>query len=497
MKDSFYGNLHTPRTMMKKYALFLIFFIQLAVLTAQQNNLKFKHIDLPTEVITNQVNCFLETKEGFLWMGSNEGLIRYDGYKTKRIPLTTKAGITMTTSYIIALLQGENDIIWIATTQGVFSYNQSSELITIPSHKILNSVNCRSLYKTKKGELLIGTNNGMHIYNPANNSVESFVHINGLELGLSNNIIRCIYEDSDGIIWIGTYDKLNKLDRKNNSFKSYNFQDKKAALFHQNNLILSITELDKNNTNKLLVGTETGKLLRVLNTNTSPIWSEISGPSFIGSISDIEYGDSENEIFVTFHNYGVSSIWYSSNAGVSWIDKEGDLPDFPVKAILYNPLALDEVIIGTELGVWKTENWKDASPSWQQTYNGMSDVKVTDLQYRKDGDMVLAATFGRGLFSGVFSNAPLSVESDIIVDKSLIVYPTISTGNFKVKSTENYNLVSFTVFNMAGEIVFKEKDISLSNGLPYSFSINTTPGVYIIKFLVNGESEVSKKVLIK
>ena len=45
---------------------------------------------------------------------------------------------------------------------------------------------------------------------------------------------------------------------------------------------------------------------------------------------------------------------------------------------------MDEVIIGTELGVWYTNTFNTASPIWVQSYNGMSNVKVTDLDLRND-----------------------------------------------------------------------------------------------------------------
>jgi gliding motility-associated-like protein len=155
----------------------------------------------------------------------------------------------------------------------------------------------------------------------------------------------------------------------------------------------------------LLVGTETGKLLQVTNANTnSASWLDISDDEFLGSVSDIEFGKSDNEIFVTFHNYGVRSIWFSDDAGESWENKEGDLPDFPVKAILQNPIDENEIIVGTELGVWKSGNFHDNFPNWVQAYNGMSDVKVTDLQLRAEDNTVLATTYGRGMFTGVFRN---------------------------------------------------------------------------------------------
>ncbi|WP_397363782.1 thrombospondin type 3 repeat-containing protein [Olleya sp. R77988] len=157
----------------------------------------------------------------------------------------------------------------------------------------------------------------------------------------------------------------------------------------------------------LLVGTVLGDVFKIENANgPTPTFNELDLSNIIvGSISDIEFGASENEIFLTIHNYGVQSIWYTNDGGAIWQEKEGDLPDMPVKAILQNPLNPNEVIIGTELGVWFTNNFSDASPSWNQAFNGMSNVKVTDLDLRDD-NMVFAATYGRGIFSGEFKIDP-------------------------------------------------------------------------------------------
>ena len=157
----------------------------------------------------------------------------------------------------------------------------------------------------------------------------------------------------------------------------------------------------------VLVGTILGDVFKIENAESAaPIFTELELANVIvGSISDIEFGQSENDIFVTIHNYGVQSIWYTSDGGATWLPKEGDLPDMPVKAILQNPLNLDEVIIGTELGVWFTTNFSSASPNWNQAFNGMSNVKVMDLDLRDD-NMVFAATYGRGVFSGEFKIDP-------------------------------------------------------------------------------------------
>ena len=163
-------------------------------------------------------------------------------------------------------------------------------------------------------------------------------------------------------------------------------------------------------TTSVLVGLANGRLLRLDNAalaTTAPsisaiAWSNIADPSWTGAISDIRFGTTENDIFVTFHNYGVPSVWYSSNGGTSWQNKEGNLPNLPVKCILQNPNATNEVIIGTELGVWYTVDFNVASPTWRRANNGMKDVKVLNFELRALDNTIVAATFGRGVWTGQF-----------------------------------------------------------------------------------------------
>ncbi|PHS60583.1 MAG: hypothetical protein COB12_12970, partial [Flavobacterium sp.] len=161
--------------------------------------------------------------------------------------------------------------------------------------------------------------------------------------------------------------------------------------------------------NRILVGTALGKIIRLDNANATPTWTDISMPGQVGAVSDIRYGQTENDILVSFHNYGVTSIWYTNDGGTNWVSKEGDLPDLPVKCILQNPLSLNEVIIGTELGVWQTSNWGDTNPNWTQSYSGMSDVKVLSFDFRDEDNTIIAATYGRGMFTGTFEGIPIPV----------------------------------------------------------------------------------------
>lgn len=256
----------------------------------------------------------------------------------------------------------------------------------------------------------------------------------------------------------------------------------------------------------LLVGTKDGRVLRVTNANgAAPVWTDITGPGFVGSVSDVEFGQNENQIFVTFHNYGVTSVWYSSNGGAGWSSIEGNLPDIPVRCILQNPLNTMELIIGTDLGVWYANTFNflsavDQALDWRQSYNGMSDVKVTDLQLQTDAGApvaynVYAATYGRGVFSGQFIGPPLSVNNNDAINNSIKVYPAISKGNITISSDKVYGDTKLSLFDLSGKKVYESSVIINSDSNTINFGKLST-GEYLLK--LSGEGfDLTKKLMIE
>lgn len=252
----------------------------------------------------------------------------------------------------------------------------------------------------------------------------------------------------------------------------------------------------------LLVGTKNGKLLRVTNANGNPVWADITGSGFVGSVSDVEYGSSNDVIFVTMHNYGVTNIWHTSNgtsATPTWVSKEGNLPDLPVKCILQNPLNTEEVIIGTDLGVWNTINFSNTSPTWNQSYNGMSDVKVTDMDIQKNISSatslkVYAATYGRGIFSGAFTNAVLSTD-DLVSNKGVKIFPNPSKGIFNIAIDNYTGALKVKLVDLNGREVYTNliNDFSLQNSIHLE---NYQEGVYILN--IEGEDfNYSEKIILE
>ena len=245
---------------------------------------------------------------------------------------------------------------------------------------------------------------------------------------------------------------------------------------------------------KLFVGLSNGRLLRVDTADGTPGWNNITGASFVGSISDIEFGQNESEMFVTMHNYGVTSVWFTANGGASWASKEGDLPSqLPVKCILQNPLEPNEVIIGTKLGVWATLDYTVGSPAWTQVNNGMNEVAVMDLDLRTADNTILASTHGRGMFTSSFTTN-LGLADNSLSKNGIRVFPTINNGNFTVVAKSSLGNVKMKVYNIMGQEVHSSNFQLSTSQKVFNLKVNT--GIYFVK--LTGENfEGAQKIIIK
>jgi len=262
----------------------------------------------------------------------------------------------------------------------------------------------------------------------------------------------------------------------------------------------------------VLLGLRAGKLIKVENANTaSQTITDISSDDFLGNISSVEFGASEDEIMVTFYNFGVESIWFTEDGGTTWANKEGNFPDINVRCILMNPLNNDEVIVGSELGVWNTTNFKDASPTWNQSYNGMSNVAVTSFSLRTIDHTILASSYGRGFYTGQFKGNDLTtwtgtINSDFANSGNWSNGLPTSAVDIKISATSNNPIISsaVTIANLSieknasltideiGALTIDEN--SINEG---SFTINSTlanSGSLIVKGTSTGNITYNRAV---
>ena len=172
--------------------------------------------------------------------------------------------------------------------------------------------------------------------------------------------------------------------------------------------------------NRLFVGTRVyqgeGLIFMIDNADTAtPTVTQITG-TFESStsstndrpggwVSSIDVGSTDNQLLATFSNYGVHSVYETIDGGVTWKQKGGNLPDMPIRWGLYNPNDRNQALLATEVGVWSTDDLSIAAPVWEPTNSGLDNVRVDMLKYRTSDQMVVIATYGRGLYTtDIFAN---------------------------------------------------------------------------------------------
>ncbi len=247
----------------------------------------------------------------------------------------------------------------------------------------------------------------------------------------------------------------------------------------------------------LWVGSGAGVLLQIdsADTDGSEVITDITGPNFLGNISCVEVGRDEDELITTLSNYGVTSVFYTSDGGQTWEDKEGDLPDMPVRWALFNPRDYNNVILATDLGIWETRNFMDSLPNWSPANNGMPNVRVDMLQLRESDYTIMAATHGRGVFTAQFKGGiGLEEQATADVKSQPSLYPNPVKDEFSIEF-DGEGIWEMQVFNLQGALVYRdrwsEKNADRKYHLPKLES-----GVYLLN-LRQGSEERRLKMQIR
>lgn len=208
-------------------------------------------------------------------------------------------------------------------------------------------------------------------------------------------------------------------------------------------------------TSTLFVGTQSGLLFKVTNAESDPETVEIGSPDFpTGNISCVAIGEDEDNLLVTFSNYGVSSVWLTTDGGDTWIEKEENLPDMPIRWAIFHPDNSGQALLATEIGVWWTNTLNEEETEWVPNVDGMANVRVDMLKLRHGDDMVIAATHGRGVYKAEY---PLDIyvgEDEISeADMEFNIYPNPVVDHLIIASEENIENGKVSIFDISGRLV--------------------------------------------
>lgn len=255
------------------------------------------------------VNCLFQDSRGYIWVGTQNGLNRFDGYNFKVYSYEPADSNSISNSWIYSIDEDRDGNLWIGTKNGLNRWGRNEKRFTQLKYTtgFANQVTDfpYDARVARNGSILINTPPVLTIYNPARKSFRHFTSnlpydgsvkdhrmplledregliwiasTRGLACfdprtekfsyfiqqannpgSISDNTITALFEDNNGNIWIGTTSGLNCYDKKTCSIRKF-YADAGNRHSLSNNFIRTITG---DPSGFLWIGTEGGGLNRV------------------------------------------------------------------------------------------------------------------------------------------------------------------------------------------------------------------------------------------
>jgi ligand-binding sensor domain-containing protein/AraC-like DNA-binding protein/DNA-binding NarL/FixJ family response regulator len=193
---------------------------------------------------SQKVSSMVYTKDGSLWVGSRQnGLTRIKGGSTTIYSVAKDSLTTIIDDHVNALCTDKVGNLWIATNGGLQVFNPRMNAFSTYTRENgkLSTNSITALHYATNNRMLIGTSEGLIIMSLASGEMKLLTGNTTNIESFTNNYVTQVYEDSRGLIWVGTREGVNILNLETDNLS---YLTKHQGL--SNNNICGITE-DKNN----------------------------------------------------------------------------------------------------------------------------------------------------------------------------------------------------------------------------------------------------------
>ncbi len=335
------------------------------------SNVGFENISIDEGLSNEHVTSIFQDSKGYIWIGTKDGLNRYDGERIKIYNCSFKNKNTLSSTYITDIKEDYDGNIWIGTDHGLdFLLPDTDTVIRmkdIEDKYNLGDLKITSLLKSsyEKDIMWVGTENGLFKINVKNGSIEAFYHEQNNLDSLTSSSITCLEEGENSLLWVGTTQGISIID-KNSKITSNNNEECKDNLF-----ISYISNISKDNFGNIWISTKKGIFIYNIDKYQNDFIFMINSDG----IKKYNINDKSINNIYTFKDYEIkfynnfifndkkNNTWISSSNGAIKYSKNKNKFDILKKDISYKNSITSNVItcfyedfngtiwIGTDKGV--------------------------------------------------------------------------------------------------------------------------------------------------
>ena len=205
--------------------LFQLLFIASSVLFANEEKIEFDIKNTKQGLSDNDISYIANDGHGFLWLGTNEGLNRYDGYEFKTYQSNFFDSTALSGNVIWSIFKDSDGDIWVGTDKGIDQYIYGLDQF---KRYDLGSKPVNVIQDETNGSIIIASENtGLHFINKKDGSKRSFKNDPNDGFSISSNNFNIdqhnpIAIDELGNIWVATDNGLNYYRKDKDIFTRFN-----------------------------------------------------------------------------------------------------------------------------------------------------------------------------------------------------------------------------------------------------------------------------------
>lgn len=202
--------------------LFFLLSLYSIELSALERNIRFINISNRDGLPNNTVNAICQDRRGFIWLGTDNGLCKYDGKNFKVFDTIDETWEISPSKRILEILEDrEGGYLWILTTRGVRRFNTELEKFERLDNDSM-VISSHAICQTSDGKIYIGAGDKMWQFKPQTDRIDPVLIYDRDIRGR----ITAMEETSDGYLWMGTKtDGLIKVNMEMNSIDRYREND--------------------------------------------------------------------------------------------------------------------------------------------------------------------------------------------------------------------------------------------------------------------------------
>jgi signal transduction histidine kinase/ligand-binding sensor domain-containing protein/DNA-binding response OmpR family regulator len=197
--------------------------IAIAVPAQERIGGNFRKVSIEHGLPYNGVNAIARDSKGFVWIGTDEGLARYDGTGFKIFKHDAKDPNSILSDLVTALLVDGDSLIWCGTQEGVGAFDMHTNKFTnyrqrqndprTISVRVINDVN-----QDRNGNIWISSWQGLNVYDKKTGRFRYYKHDPKDPYSLKDTRCGTVHADLEGNIWVGTFQGLHRYDPLKDNF---------------------------------------------------------------------------------------------------------------------------------------------------------------------------------------------------------------------------------------------------------------------------------------